>query len=334
MKAYSSARDEYEGNSGVFLDANENALGSASLQLYNRYPDPHHRALKSRWSELKGVSPEQVFFGNGSDEPIDLLIRLFCEPKQDYIITMPPTYGMYEVSAGINAVANKLVPLTRDFQIDLETLRSGWDENAKMLFLCTPNNPSGNLLDTASIVEVLESFPGMVVVDEAYIDFSPQPGWLGQLSRYRNLVILQTLSKAWGMAGVRVGVAMADPYVIAMLERIKPPYNISQPNQRLALEALQNEEKKQRHVAEILHEKQRLEEELHQLPVVKKIHPSHANFLLVEFADSKGVFTYLIKNEVIVRDRSRQLHCDHCLRITVGTHAENERLLALLRQYS
>lgn len=333
MKAYSSARDEYEGDTGVFLDANENSLGSASAQLYNRYPDPHHRALKERWSAIKGIASECIFFGNGSDEPIDLLIRLFCEPSEDYIITLPPTYGMYEVSAGINAIENKRVPLTKDFQIDLPTLHSSWDANAKMIFLCAPNNPSGTLPDRHVIRKILDSFPGMVVIDEAYIDFSPEQSWIQEISRYSNLVVLQTLSKAWGMAGIRVGAAMADPYVIAMLERIKPPYNISQANQLLALEALKNVEKKEQYVNIILQEKRRLEEMLAQLPLVKHIVPGHANFLLVRFEQSEKVFHYLIENKVIVRDRSKQLHCEGCIRITVGTAEENERLLELLRNF-
>lgn len=333
VKAYSSARDEYEGALGVFLDANENALGSASQELYNRYPDPHHKALKAKWSALKSIEPDRIFFGNGSDEPIDLLIRLFCEPGVDYIITLPPTYGMYEVSAAINNVANKQVPLKADFSIDLTALKSTWDEHAKLIFLCSPNNPSGNLLDRETMLEILKTFPGMVVVDEAYIDFSSEPSWVDDVARFPNLVVLQTLSKAWGMAGIRVGVAMGDPYVISMLDRIKPPYNLSQANQRLALEALNNQEKKEAHVKTTLVERDRLNEALSDLDFVRKTVPSNANFLLVKFDRAREIFEYLIRERVIVRDRTSHLHCEGCLRITIGKPEENDRLLELLKGF-
>lgn len=333
MKAYSSARDEYTGDTGIFLDANENSLGSTVQGGYNRYPDPHHKALKGRWSQLKGISEDRIFFGNGSDEPIDLIIRLFCEPDHDTIITLPPTYGMYDVSAAINHVKNEKIPLTPAFQIDVKAISKAWNERSKVLFLCSPNNPSGNLLDQKQIRQILDGFPGMVVIDEAYIDFSEDQSWVSALSDHRNLIILQTLSKAWGMAGIRVGVAMGDPYVIAMLEKIKPPYNLSQANQELALSALNNVAVKDEYVKIILKERHLLEKELAAVQIVRSVKPSDTNFLLVEFQGSDAVFDYLIANQVIVRNRSGQLHCQNCLRLTVGKPEENERLLKLLRKF-
>jgi histidinol-phosphate aminotransferase len=333
VKAYSSARDEFEGEAEVFLDANENSLGSATEVLYNRYPDPHHKALKQRWSEIKGISTDRIFFGNGSDEPIDLLIRLFCEPRQDHIITMPPTYGMYSVSAAINAVENVLVPLTPDFRIDFKELKEVWNGSSKLLFLCSPNNPTGNLLSREIILDILKSFPGIVVVDEAYIDFSSEPSWIAELEHYRNLVVLQTLSKAWGMAGIRVGVAMGDPFVISMLEKIKPPYNLSLANQTLALEALSHEAKKIDQVKILLEERDKLKAVLADLSLVQEVVSSHANFLLVRFERSDELFDYLIGHKVIVRNRTKELHCKGCLRITVGTPAENSRLVGLLHAF-
>ncbi|MEO9476136.1 MAG: histidinol-phosphate transaminase [Cyclobacteriaceae bacterium] len=333
IKAYSSARDEYTGSLGVFLDANENSLGSSTSELFNRYPDPHQNSLKEKWAELKGVRKENVFFGNGSDEPIDLLFRLFCEPHKDNVITMPPTYGMYAVSSDINAVENVKVPLTADFQIDLKTLRSTWGQSSKMIFICSPNNPSGNLLSREAITSILDEFGSMVIVDEAYVDFSPEESWTKELENYPNLVVLQTLSKAWGMAGIRVGVAMANPFVIGMLDKIKPPYNISLPNQRLAAEALNNEAKKKTYVDELLSERARLTDEISRFSFTKKVIPSDANFLLVQFDGAKNIFNYLIDKTLIVRDRSTQLHCEDCLRITVGTKEENQELIRLLKVY-
>lgn len=333
MKAYSSARDEFEGEAEVFLDANENSIGSATEGFYNRYPDPHHKALKEKWSTIKGVSADRIFFGNGSDEPIDLLIRLFCEPGQDHIITLPPTYGMYGVSSAINAVENVQVPLTRAFQLDVPELKSKWTTNSKLLFLCSPNNPTGNLLGREDMLKVIQEFPGIVVVDEAYIDFSSEPSWIEELSNYRNLVVLQTLSKAWGMAGIRVGVAMADPYIISMLEKIKPPYNLSQANQELALQALQNENKKKQQVELLLTEREKLIPVLQEMKQVNEVIPSAANFLLVRFERAQELFEYLIENKVIVRNRTSNLNCENGLRLTIGMPKENERLVELIKQF-
>ncbi len=279
------------------------------------------------------MSSEQIFFGNGSDEPIDLLLRMFCEPGQDHIITMPPTYGMYAVSADINAVENKQVPLTSAFEIDLDKVRLSWSDNSKIIFICSPNNPSGNLLSRSSIEAILHEFPGIVVIDEAYVDFSSEESWVSRINEFPNLVVLQTLSKAWGMAGIRVGVAMGNAYVISVLDKIKPPYNLSLPNQQLALEAMTNEPKKEDYVSELLSERQRLSDVLSTVPLVKKITPSDSNFLLVQFDRAKELFDYLIQNTLIVRYRGTQLHCDGCLRITVGTQAENDEFLRLLNLF-
>lgn len=279
------------------------------------------------------MSSEQIFFGNGSDEPIDLLLRMFCEPGQDHIITMPPTYGMYAVSADINAVENKQVPLTSAFEIDLDKVRLSWSDNSKIIFICSPNNPSGNLLSRSSIEAILHEFPGIVVIDEAYVDFSSEESWVSRINEFPNLVVLQTLSKAWGMAGIRVGVAMGNAYVISVLDKIKPPYNLSLPNQQLALEAMTNEPKKEDYVSELLSERQRLSDVLSTVPLVKKITPSDSNFLLVQFDRAKELFDYLIQNTLIVRYRGTQLHCDGCLRITVGTQAENDEFLRILNLF-
>ncbi len=246
---------------------------------------------------------------------------------------MPPTYGMYEVSASINNVENKKIPLTEEFQIDVPAVMTQITPASKMIFICSPNNPTGNLLNKKDVEEILASFQGIVVIDEAYIDFSSEPSWSTELSKYRNLVVLQTLSKAWGMAGIRVGSAMADPYIISMLEKIKPPYNLSLPNQQLAFEAMGNVSQKEEEVKQILAERERVKTELQDFPQVKKIFPSDANFLLVRFEESKPIFDYLIREQVIVRDRSSQINCNNCLRITIGTKEENDQLLKLIRDF-
>ena len=330
---YSSARDEYTGTVGVFLDANENPLGSTTTEGdYNRYPDPHQQAIKQRLAPLKGVRPEQIFLGNGSDEPIDLLVRATCQPGVDQILIMPPTYGMYEVSASINDVAVTKVPLTPDFQVDTDAVLNAITDRTKLIFLCSPNNPSGNLLQPDAIRRILDAAQtALVIVDEAYIDFADVPSWAAQLDRYPNLVVLQTFSKAWGLAGLRLGMCFASPELIAVMNKIKPPYNISAPTQALALDALTHEADKRQMVDAIMAERQWLADALQTLSVVEHIHPSDANFLLVRFADAKGTFAYLIDQQVIVRDRSSVKLCDGCLRITVGTRAENERLIEVLR---
>ncbi len=333
---YSSARDEYTGTEGVFLDANENPLGSTTTEgSYNRYPDPHQQAIKQRLAPIKGVRPEQIFLGNGSDEPIDLLVRATCRPGQDQLLIMPPTYGMYEVSASINDVAITKVPLTPDFQVDTDAVLAAITDTTKLIFLCSPNNPSGNLLQPEAIRRILDAAQtALVIVDEAYIDFADVPSWTAQLDQYPNLVVMQTFSKAWGLAGLRLGMCFASPELIAVMNKIKPPYNISAPTQTLALDALTHEADKRQMVSEIMAERHWLADALQTLPTVQQMHPSDANFLLVRFADAKGTFAHLIDQQVIVRDRSSVKLCDGCLRITVGTRAENERLIAVLRHPS
>lgn len=340
LTPYSSARDEYTGTEGVFLDANENPLGSAvstdvNTQVdYNRYPDPHQWAIKHRLAPIKSVRPTQIFLGNGSDEPIDLLVRATCRPGGvDSILIMPPTYGMYEVSAAVNDVTIVKVPLTPDFQVDVDAVLAAITEDTKLVWLCSPNNPSGNLLQADAIRTILEAANhSLVIVDEAYIDFADTPSWTSELDSYPNLVVLQTFSKAWGLAALRLGMCFASEELINVLNKIKPPYNISAPTQALALEALTHEERKYDMVSQILTERLHLADNLRSLPTVYAVHPSDANFLLVQFADAKATFAYLIEQQVIVRDRSKVKLCDGCLRISVGTSAENARLIAVLRQ--
>ena len=343
LTPYSSARDEYTGKEGVFLDANENPIGSAVTTAgnpatgapqadYNRYPDPHQWAIKQRLAPIKGVRPGQIFLGNGSDEPIDLLVRATCTPGKDAILIMPPTYGMYEVSAAVNDVTIIKVPLTPDFQVDTNAVLAAITESTKLIWLCSPNNPSGNLLQADAIRQILAAATSaLVIVDEAYIDFADTPSWTNELDTYPNLVVLQTFSKAWGLAALRLGMCFASEELIGVLNKIKPPYNISAPTQALALDALANETKKNDMVRQILAERQQLAESLRSLPSVQVIHPSSANFLLVQFADAKATFAYLIDQQVIVRDRSKVTLCNGCLRISVGTAEENERLVAVLR---
>ena len=336
LTPYSSARDEYTGKEGVFLDANENSLGSTAPEGdFSRYPDPHQWAIKQRLAPIKGVRPEQIFLGNGSDEPIDLLVRATCIPGTDSLLIMPPTYGMYEVSATINDVAVTKVPLTPDFQVNVPAVLAAIDDATKLIWLCSPNNPSGNRLQAEAIRTILEAaHHSLVIVDEAYIDFSDAPSWTGELDNYPNLVVLQTFSKAWGLAGLRLGMCFASEELIRVLNKIKPPYNISAPTQALALEALDHEADKDKMVREILDERHFLGENLRSLPSVLAIHPSDANFLLVQFTDASRVFKQLIGHQVIVRDRSNVTGCAGCLRITVGTRAENERLMDVLQQIS
>lgn len=345
LMPYSSARDEYTGKEGVFLDANENPLGpslsesTAGDSQFNRYPDPHQWAIKQKLAPIKGVRPEQIFLGNGSDEPIDLLVRATCTPgtasgSADSILIMPPTYGMYEVSATINDVAVTKVPLTADFHVDVPAVLAAIDDTTKLIWLCSPNNPSGNRLRSDDIRAVLEAArEKLVIVDEAYIDFSVDQSWTSELDTYPNLVVLQTFSKAWGLAGLRLGMCFASEELIRVLNKIKPPYNISAPTQALALEALDHAADKDTMVREILLERQFLADNLRTIPSVQVIHPSDANFLLVQFTDASGTFAQLIAHQVIVRDRSKVILCDGCLRISVGTRAENERLLDVLRHF-
>jgi histidinol-phosphate aminotransferase len=333
LAPYSSARDEYTGHAGIFLDANENPYGSVTSENYNRYPDPYQAEIKQKLSPVKQVGPDRIFLGNGSDEPIDLLTRATCTPGQDRVIILPPTYGMYEVSASIHDVKIDKVSLTNDYHIDTEAVLNAVTPLTKIIWICSPNNPTGNVMQHDAIQTILENFSGLVVVDEAYIDFTNEPSWIRHLDKYPNLVVLQTFSKAWGLAGIRVGMCFASPELIRILNKIKPPYNISLPAQQALLEGLNGIEKKDKMVADILEQREALTEMLQSLPIVVKIHPTDANFLLVQFEDAKAVMDYLIRETIIVRDRSRVHLCEGCLRITVGTKEENEVLIESLKKF-
>lgn len=332
LTPYSSARDEYSGKEGIFLDANENPIGSITEASYNRYPDPYQTALKEKISEIKNVPASQIFLGNGSDEAIDLLFRAFCNPGRDNIIILPPTYGMYEVSAEINDVAIKRVNLTDDFQLRPRAILEEVDLNTKIVFICSPNNPSGNRMKQEAILQVLNSFKGLVVVDEAYIDFSIEPSFTQLLDQYPNLLVIQTFSKAWGLASLRLGMAFASVEIIQVLNRIKPPYNISGLTQETVLAALGEVDKMKSMVKEILLQRDNLYKQLEPLSLVQKVYPSDANFLLVKIQGARQVYNYLIEHRIIVRDRSKVVLCDDCLRISVGTAEENNVLLEALSQ--
>jgi histidinol-phosphate aminotransferase len=328
LKPYSSARDDFKGNASIYLDANENPYPSD----YNRYPDPHQRKLKEKISELKQVAIENIFLGNGSDEPIDLLIRAFCEPGRDNVLIPQPTYGMYSVSAAVNAITIRSITLTADFDIDMEGTRNAWNENTKLLFLCSPNNPSGNLLSEQSIITLLHEFHGLVIVDEAYIDFTSSKGFVPVLTQFRNLIILQTLSKAWGLANLRLGMCFASKEIIEVLNKIKPPYNINGLTQQIALDSLQHAAKKNNAVATILQERERMKAELLTLLAVQTVYPSHANFLLVKIKNATEVYEKLTRQGIVLRDRSSVVLCEGCLRITIGTSEENKELISHLRK--
>jgi histidinol-phosphate aminotransferase len=333
LAPYSSARDEYTGHSGVFLDANENPYGSVTAEHYNRYPDPYQSEIKAKLSPIKNIAPNRIFLGNGSDEPIDLLIRATCTPEKDHIIILPPTYGMYEVSASIHNVQIDKVSLTADYQVDVEAVLQAITAETKIIWVCTPNNPTGNVMQEEAIETLLRSFHGLVVVDEAYVDFTDAASWIGRLDEFPNLAVLQTFSKAWGLAGLRAGMCFASAELIKILNKIKSPYNISLPAQRALLEGLNAVEKKDEMVKEILKERASLRTMLENLSLVNKVFPSDANFLLVHFDDAKAVMGYLIEEAIIVRDRSRVHLCEGCLRITVGTREENQVLIDSLKEY-
>ncbi len=330
---YSSARDEFKGEATVFLDANENSLGSPLMAWYNRYPDPLQLKVKEKLSEIKTVPVSNIFLGNGSDECIDILFRVCCEPGKDNIIIVPPTYGMYEVCANINDVQVKKVPLTPDFQLDLTGIEEAVDDYTKMIFLCSPNNPTGNALLREDVEVVLNNYFGLVVIDEAYVNFSRYRSFIGELNEYPNLVVLQTLSKAWGLAALRVGMAFASEEIIQVMNKVKPPYNISQASQELVLKALEEVGQVNDMIKEIVTERKQLEDQLHTLPIVEKIYPSDANFLLVKVSNAKTIYDFLLTGGIVVRDRSKVILCKDCLRITVGTPAENFQLVNKLRDF-
>ena len=331
---YSSARDDFHGEAKVFLDANENSLGSPLPKWYNRYPDPHQFKVKERLSAIKRVPVNNMFLGNGSDECIDILQRAFCEPGLDNLIICPPTYGMYEVCANINNVHIKKIKLTSEFQLDLGAIENGIDAHTKMIFLCSPNNPTGNSLHHEDIEAILNNYFGLVVIDEAYINFSRQRSFITMLNDYPNLVVMQTLSKAWGLAALRVGISVASEEIIAIMNKIKPPYNINQASQELALQALNEIDQVNGMIREIVKERDFLSEALVNLSFVKKIYPSDANFVLVKMDDPVAVYKKLLDQGIVVRDRSNVELCEGCLRITVGTSEENKTLLNALASTS
>lgn len=328
---YSSARHEFVGEASVYLDANENSLGSPLDESFNRYPDPLQWPLKFQLVKIKGVPAENIFIGNGSDEVIDLLYRIFCNPGKDNVIICPPTYGMYEVSANINDVEVRKARLTDGFQLDLESIMNLTDAQTKLLFICSPNNPTGNSMNRADVEWLLNNFPGLTVVDEAYINFAKQKTFIQELTEYPNLVVMQTLSKAWGLAALRLGIAFASEDIIALFNKVKPPYNVNQASQELGLQALQNTALVNNWIKETVNEREELAIALQSFPFVEKIYPSDANFLLVKVKDANAVYQYLADKGIVVRNRSKDPLCDNCLRITVGTKAENIKLVEALR---
>jgi histidinol-phosphate aminotransferase len=328
---YSSARDEYTNASSkemIFLDANENPFANG----VNRYPDPQQNSVKELLSKIKKIDTKNILLGNGSDEVLDLLFRAFCEPNKDNIITLPPTYGMYAVLANINAVENIKVVLTVNFQPNVAHILSKVDENTKLLFLCSPNNPTGNSFSVAAVEELLLKFNGLVVIDEAYIDFSEQESWLKKLEQFPNLVITQTLSKAYGMAGIRLGVCYASKEIISVLNSIKPPYNVNELSQQKAINRLLDFDAVQNEIIQIKNERVQLEKELKSLDFIEKVYPSDANFLLIQVDDANKRYQQLLSNGIVIRNRTKEPLCENCLRITVGTTEENEKLLEVLKK--
>jgi len=326
LKPYSSARDEFTGEASVYLDANENPYNTT----FNRYPDPLQNKVKEKIAALKKVDPHRIFLGNGSDEPIDLVYRVFCEPATDNVVAIHPTYGMYEVAAGINNVTYRKVLMNDRFDFSADELLLATDKHTKLIFLCSPNNPTGNNLDRQQMINTIENFTGMVIVDEAYIDFSSQPSMLDELERYPNLMVLQTFSKAWGSAAVRLGMAFAAPEIISVLNKVKYPYNINQLTQDYALQMLENAGRVDEWVKTLLQERARLQNLLSEIPCVEKIYPTDANFLLVKVSDADAIYGHLVKMGVIVRNRHTVTLCGNCLRITVGTPSENDTLINTL----
>lgn len=329
LKPYSSARDEFQGEASVFLDANENPLNNP----YNRYPDPLQRSLKKIVAEMKNIDESYLFFGNGSDEPIDLVYRIFCEPQKDNVVAMDPSYGMYMVCADINNVEYRKVLLKEDFSLDVERMLSAADKNTKVLFLCSPNNPTGNDVSKVDVIRILEDFSGIVVIDEAYIDFSERESYIEILPAYKNLIILQTFSKAWGLASVRLGMAFANPEIISYFNKVKYPYNINLLTQNFVEKEIKQKERKSVWVKMIIEQRDVLIQNLKNLSLVKKIYPSDANFVLIKVDNANEIYSYLVDRGIIVRNRNNVSLCLGCLRITIGTPEENARLIEELKKY-
>ncbi|MDN3656264.1 histidinol-phosphate transaminase [Ferruginibacter paludis] len=334
LKPYSSARHEFTGKASVFLDANENPFGSPLPEKFNRYPDPYQWQLKFQLTRIKGVPAENIFVGNGSDEVIDLAYRIFCTPGVDNVIVCPPTYGMYEVSGDINDVEIKKVNLIDGFQLDVEGVLSSVDANTKLIFICSPNNPTGNNMRREDIEVILNNFSGIVIIDEAYINFSKQKTFIQELTEYPNLVVMQTLSKAWGLAALRLGLCYASMDIIDLFNKVKPPYNINDASQQLGVEALQNTDLVNEWTTTVVQQKEWLIKEMGNFTFVETIYPSDANFFLMKVKDAAALYTYLSDNEVVVRNRSKDPGCSNCLRVTIGTPEENQQLIELLKNYN
>ena len=332
MKAYSSARDEFQeiNNNFIFLDANENPFDNG----LNRYPDPLQRNVKAVLSQLKNFPADQILLGNGSDEVLDLIFRAFCEPNQDNVISISPSYGMYSVLANLNAIEYRKSLLNKsDFQPNVKDIFNKIDDNTKMIFLCSPNNPTGEIIKKEYILEILQNFNGLVIIDEAYIDFSDEKSWLEEIKNYPNLIVIQTLSKAFGLAGIRLGILYASAEIIAVLNKIKPPYNINQLTQEKALEILNDYDKIKLSTKTILNQKQYLEKALQKFSFIEKIYPSDANFILIKVDNATERYNELIKKGIVIRNRTNDDLCENCLRITVGTKEENEKLISQLSSF-
>jgi histidinol-phosphate aminotransferase len=333
LKPYSSARHEFTGKASVFLDANENAYGSPLGGSFNRYPDPLQWQLKFQLARIKGVPAENICIGNGSDEIIDLAYRIFCNPGKDNVIICPPTYGMYAVNADINDVEIRKVDLTAAFQLDVEGILQATYSNTKLLFICSPNNPTGNNMNRADVELLLNNFPGIVIIDEAYVNYSKQKTFIQELTEYPNLVVMQTLSKAWGLAALRLGICYTSLDIIDLFNKVKPPYNINEASQQLALEALQNTQQVNEWIKEVVQQKEILINAFRDFSFVRTVYPSDANFILVKVDDADKLYQYLASNEIVVRNRSKETGCQNCLRISMGTAEENKNLLSALKKY-
>lgn len=333
LKPYSSARSEYSGSASIFLDANENAFGSPLPQNFNRYPDPLQGELKQEISKIKGVPPQNIFIGNGSDEVIDLAYRIFCEPGKDNVIVCPPTYGMYSVSGNINDVQIKEALLTQDFQLDVDAILKLINSNTRLLFICSPNNPTGNNMNRRDVETLINNFSGLVIIDEAYINYSKQKSFLQELTEYENLIVMQTLSKAWGLAALRLGLGFASEKIIELFNKVKPPYNINKASQQLGREALAGIDEVNKNIKITVQQREILQKELLHFNFIKKIYPSDSNFILIKTNNAQDLYKYLSAKEIIVRNRSKEPLCENCLRITVGTPAENKLLIDELKNY-
>ena len=328
LTPYSSARDEFSGEASIYLDANENPFNTG----HNRYPDPMQWEVKKKWAAIKNIDKENILFGNGSDEVIDLIIRAFCEPKEDNVIILPPTYGMYEVYSNINNVEIRKVSLTQDFQLDVPAILNAVNSKTKLIFVCSPNNPTGNSIDPADIKKIVKGFDGIVVIDEAYADFSAQESWVSYLDLYPNLFVMQTFSKAWGLAALRMGIAYASKEIIKVLNKIKPPYNINELTQQAVLKKLEEREKVMQEIDILNQERAALAEEIVKLTITQHVYPSDANFILAKVNDANATYNYLVKKGIIVRNRNTVTLCEGCIRISVGTPEENKEVINTLKE--